>query len=159
MEKRNRIIYRTGFLLPALIILISGCAGKQSQLENPKLSLVGFEMVDVQLFEQRYALTLRLINPNDIALPITGIYYEVELEGKEFATGVNASPVDIPAYGETRVTVEMSTSLLQSIRHLASIAEKNRDSLNYHIKGHLNVNLPLLGKIPFSETGQIKLVQ
>ena len=159
MGKRNRIICRTGFLLSALIILISGCAGKYSQLENPKLNLVGFEMVDAQLFEQRYLLTFRLINPNDIALPITGIYYEVELEGKEFATGVNASPVHIPAYGETRVKVEMSTSLLQSIRHLASIAEKNPDSLSYRIKGHLNVNLPLVGKIPFSETGQIKLVQ
>ena len=100
-----------------------------------------------------------MINPNEIALPITGIYYEVELEGREFATGVNASPVDIPAYGETRVTVEMSTSLLQAIRQIVAFAEKNPDSLNYRIKGHLKVNLPLLGKIPFSETGQIKLTK
>jgi len=156
----GRILHMTDrarFLLPALIILISGCTGKYSRLENPRLNLVGFEMVDAQLFEQRYLLTFRLINPNDIALPITGIYYEIELEGKAFATGVNGSPVDIPAYGETRVTVRMSTSLLQSIRHLAAIAGEKPDSLNYRIKGHLNVNLPLVGKIPFSETGRIKL--
>jgi len=143
----------------ALFGLQPGCAPTLSQLEKPKLNLVGFKVIEAQLLEQRYALTFRLINPNDVALPITGIYYEVELEGKAFATGVNASPVEIPAYGETRVTVEMSTTLLQSMRHLAALAEAKPENLDFRLKGHLNVDLPLLGKIPFSEAGQINLHQ
>ncbi len=150
----------TGLGLLLLMTLAPGCAGiKSQQLETPKLNLVGFQILDAQLLEQRYQLTFRLINPNDIALPITGIYYEVELEGRDFATGVNGSPIEIPAYGETRVSVEMSTSLLQSIRHLAAFAEEKPDSLNFKLKGHLNVNLPMVGKIPFTESGEIKLVQ
>ena len=152
-------VYLGGFLILVLLCLPLGCATSFGKLENPKLNLVGFRMLDAQLLEQRYELTFRLLNPNDVALPITGIYYEVELEGKNFASGVNATPLDIPAYGETRVTVEMSTTLLQSIRSLATIAETKPDNLNFRLKGHLKVNLPLVGKIPFSETGQIKLVQ
>jgi len=143
-------------VLAVLLCLSGGCPAKYHKLEKPKLNLVGFKLVDARLLEQRFELTFRLINPNDVALPVTGIYYEVELEGEPFATGVNASPVDIPAYGETRVTVQMSTTLLQSIRSLAAIAETEPESLNFHLKGHLKVDLPLLGKIPFSETGQIR---
>lgn len=142
----------------ALFGLQPGCTPTLSQLEKPKLNLVGFKLIEAQLLEQRYALTFRLINPNDVTLPITGIYYEVELEGKALATGVNASPIELPAYGETRVTVEMSTTLLQSIRHLAVIAAAKPEHLDFHLKGHLNVDLPMLGKVPFSETGKIKLV-
>ncbi len=156
---KKQFAYANGILLLALLCLPPGCSTKYSQLEDPKLNLVGFKLLDAQLLEQRYELTFRLINPNDVALPVTGIYYEVELEGKAFATGVNASPIDIPAYGETRVTVEMSTTLLQSIRSLAAIAEAKPDSLDFNLKGHLKVNLPMVGKIPFSETGQIKLVR
>ena len=156
---KRHIFYGASLLLATLLCLPQGCATKFNQLEDPKLNLVGFKLVDAQLLEQRYELTFRLINPNDVALPITGIYYEVELEGNAFATGVNASPIDLPAYGETRVTVEMSTTLLQSIRSLAAIAEAKPDSLDFNLKGHLNVNLPMVGKIPFSETGQIRLSQ
>jgi len=155
----RRITTLAACVLAALLCLSGGCTAKYSGLEEPKLNLVGFKLLEAQFLEQRYELTFRLINPNDVALPITGIYYEVELEGNAFATGVNASPIDIPAYGETRATVEMSTTLLQSIRSLAAIAEAKPDSLNFKIQGHLNVNLPMLGKIPFSETGQIKLAQ
>jgi len=151
------ITYLAGILSAVLLGLSPGCTAKFNQLEKPKLNLVGFKLVEAQLLEQRYALTFRLINPNDVALPVTGIYYEVELEGKAFATGVNASPVEIPAYGETRVTVEMSTTLLQSMRHLAAIAAAKPENLDFRLKGHLNVNLPMLGKIPFSEAGQINL--
>jgi len=154
---KQRLAYFFSLLFVALLSLLMGCMPKFNQLENPKLNLVGFELIEAQLLEQRYALTFRLINPNDVALPITGIYYEVELEGKAFATGVNASPVEVPAYGETRVTVEMSTTLLQSMRHLAAIAEAKPENLDFRLKGHLNVNLPMLGKIPFSEAGQINL--
>ena len=157
MEKRW--VYMVGILLLALLSLPPGCATKYSGLEEPKLNLVGFKLLEAQFLEQRFELTFRLINPNDVALPVTGIYYEVELEGEPFATGVNASPVNIPAYGETRLTVEMSTTLLQSIRSLATIAGTEPESLNFHLKGHLKVDLPLLGKIPFSETGQIRLAK
>jgi LEA14-like dessication related protein len=156
---KKKFAYISGILLLALLCFPPGCATKYSHLEDPKLNLIGFKLIDAQMLEQRYELTFRLINPNDVALPITGIYYEVELEGNAFATGVNAAPISIPAYGETRVTVEMSTSLLQSIRSLAAIAETKPKSLNFNLKGHLNVNLPLVGKIPFSETGQIKLAR
>jgi LEA14-like dessication related protein len=156
---KKQFAYTIGILFLVLLYLPLGCATKYSRLEKPKLNLVGFKMLDAQLLEQRYELTFRVINPNDIALPVTGIYYEVELEGKEFATGVNSSPIDIPAYGESRVTVEMSTSLFQSIRSLAAIAESKPEKLDFKLKGHLNVSLPMVGKIPFSENGRIQLVR
>jgi LEA14-like dessication related protein len=50
--------------------------------EPPRVSLAGLEIVDANLFEQRYALRLRLQNTNDMTLSITGLDYEVFLNDR-----------------------------------------------------------------------------
>lgn len=121
------------------------------------MALVDVRLHDLTLFEQRYRLTLRLNNPNNRDLPVQQIYYEVFFEGERFAEGASVAPFTLPALGESRVDVIVSTSLLRSARHAASLLQSGRESLAYEMRGYAIVDLPLAGRVPFSDSGKLEL--
>ena len=94
--------------LPLILsLLITGCAGLEQRKEPPRVNLVNLRILDVQLFEQRYGLTLRIINPDRRELSIEGFSFEVELNGQEFAYGVSGEQVVIPGFSEETLEVEV----------------------------------------------------
>ena len=80
------------------LLLLAGCA-VLSPLERPKVSLAGLSLIDANLFEQRYALKLRVLNPNEVALPIQALTYDLELNDQVFGSGASTAAVTVPAYG------------------------------------------------------------
>ena len=60
-------------VVAALIALLAGCATTGTIEEPPRVSLVSIAPEEFQLFEQRYRVTLRVLNPNDAQLTIRGI--------------------------------------------------------------------------------------
>jgi LEA14-like dessication related protein len=154
MAKR-RILFP---ILIAAIGLIAGCASLGPKLEPPQWRLVDMKFIDARLLEQRHALTFRIINPNDIDIPVTGMYYEVEIEGEKFASGVSAEPVTIPAYGESEVTVTVSTNLLKSMTRLAEVMNRQPEQIHYRITGHVRVDLPAVKRIPVEAEGVVALM-
>ena len=144
-------------ILIAAIGLVAGCASMGPKLEPPQWRLVDMQFIDARLLEQRHALTFRIINPNDIDIPITGMYYEVEIEGEKFASGVSDNPVTLPSYGESEVTVTVSTNLLKSIPRLAEMMNTPPEQIHYRISGHVRVDLPAVKRIPVKADGVIAL--
>ena len=61
------------------VALLAACAGLGAYRESPRASLVSIEPLDMTLLEQRYALQLRIINPNDADMPINGLSYTIEI--------------------------------------------------------------------------------
>lgn len=101
---------------------LAACAGLGSApMQAPRVSLVNLQVQDVQLFEQRYGLTLRVQNPNSVPLPIVGMEYSVRLNEIEFGKGVSRQSVTVPAYGDAVVQVDLVSStfsLLQRVQEL-----------------------------------------
>ncbi len=157
MGRCRKTVSRFMFLGGCLLLVVAGCSRFSGRFEQPKLQLIGLRVLDARMMAQRTALTFRVLNPNEQALPIVGMYYELELEGDEFASGVSNQAVTIPAYGEAEVTVEVSTSLWQIIRQFAGMMKNRKQSFHYHITGHLRVDLPLVGKVPIDTKGSIRL--
>ena len=60
---------------------------------------------------------LRVQNPNDVALPVKGIEYTMEVAGQQFASGAADASFVVPALGEaqfdTTVTTNMAGALLK----------------------------------------------
>lgn len=151
----------TGLIVLALCGLLgSGCASLVPKLETPKLSLVGLELTEATLFEQRLRVRLRVQNPNDITLPIKGIHVDFELGGEHFAQGVTARAFDVPAFGEAEfdmmVTANAATAILRIV-NAGKDRERPRESIDYRISGKLSTSLGLLRSVPFEETGSIPL--
>jgi LEA14-like dessication related protein len=134
--------------------LLSACAGINSYTEAPRVSLAGIEPKDMTLFEQRYSIRLRIMNPNDAALPVAGLSYALEINEREFAYGVSRQSVEIPAFGEALLDVEVVSNLLSVMRQLQELGSESRNSLSYRLTGKINLaNSP--GGLPFDYSGEL----
>lgn len=148
------------FALLVAIILIPGCASLGSKPEPPEVSIAGLGMVSADLFEQRFSLRLRFLNPNDFPIDIQGMNYKVLLNGKSFASGVSNREVHVPAFGEAVSEVEVVsniTRIVGQLKHLATASGgRGPESLDYRIEGGIKLS-NWSAKIPFEYEGTVSL--
>jgi LEA14-like dessication related protein len=143
-----------GSLFLTIALLHMGCAGLGQKLETPRVNLVGLKLLDVQLFEQRFGLTLRVQNPNRDDLTIEGISFKVEINGREFARGVDNQKVTVPAFGESLLEVEVVSTLFSLVEQLRDLNSHTGKPLDYRIHGRIYLaGSPI--SIPFEQTGEL----
>jgi len=143
--------------LGLLVALLSACAALQTQLERPNIGLVDLDLQQVGLLEQRFVITLNVQNPNGIAIPVRGMSYALQIAGQDFARGVSPQSFTVPAYGEQRVQVEMSTNMLSALRQVQTLLKGSTDQVNYKLAGKLDVDVLGGVTLPFENTGEFKL--
>ncbi len=134
--------------------LLAGCAGLGAYRESPRVSLVSIEPLDMTLLEQRYALDLRIMNPNATDIPVSGLAYSIEINQREFAYGVSRQTVTIPAYGEAVLEVEVVSNLLGVLRQLQSLQEDKPAVLDYRLSGKLSL-AESSQQLPFDFSGEL----
>lgn len=137
-----------------IVALVAGCAAFVPQPDPPYVSLADLRISNIGLFEQRYVLQLRIQNPNDFELPITGMEYRVSFNDIEFGRGVSNDPVTVPAYGEALVKVEMVSNLGRLADQLKELELGRGEGLRYGIVGGLSI-ANRTSKIPFEYFGEI----
>jgi LEA14-like dessication related protein len=140
--------------LLALALLLDGCAGLGTYSEAPRVSLVRIQPLELGVLEQRYGLQLRILNPNDTALPVAGMSYVLRINDREFAYGVSRQPVTIPPYGEALLDVDVVSNLLSVLQQLQEADTGQRDSLTYRLTGQLSLE-NRQGKLPFDYRGEL----
>ncbi|MCG6868025.1 MAG: LEA type 2 family protein [Gammaproteobacteria bacterium] len=138
--------------------LLAGCANLASKPAAPEVTLAGLRFVDAGLFEQRFALRLRLLNPNDFPIEVLGMNYKLLLDDRPFASGVSSKSVNVPAFGEGVTEVEAITNITRivgQLKHLATTGQgQGPEALDYRIEG--GIKLSNWGtKIPFEYEGKI----
>src|ERR1700733_11695872 len=99
-------------LFMLLVVLgLSGCSLFVPKLERPTLSVVGVQMLKSDLWHQELRVRLRVQNPNDRALPVEGIVYQLDLEGQELAHGMSGDSFVVPALGEAEFDMSVSANM------------------------------------------------
>lgn len=143
----------------ALVVLLSTCAA--TRFETPHLQVVGIEMMQSELFEQRFKVRLRVQNPNDRALPVQGITAKMQLQGEDFAQGVAGESFTVPAFGEAEFDMMLSANMAGTILRLATAMrdKKSAEKLDYRVTGKLSLSSGFLRSIPFEESGSFDLGQ
>jgi len=139
----------------AFAVALSGCALlRMVDAQPPRVSVSSLALVDASLFEQRFEVGLRLQNPNDFPLPITGMDYTLHLNGEQFASGMTPSTVTVPSLGEKVVSVTVSSNLLSTLAQLRRWRKDPPDRLDYRIDGQLRVE-GLPARLPFEHAGTV----
>ena len=143
-------------LIPCLVFagLLSACASINPYTEAPRVSLASIEPRDMTLLEQRYGISLRIMNPNDAALQVEGLSYALEINEREFAYGVSRQSVEIPAFGEALLDVEVVSNLLNVMQQIQEMSGESRDSLTYRLTGKISL-ANSLGSLPFDYSGEL----
>ena len=132
---------------------LGGCAGLRLGMQKPEVTVANIRLLDGNLLEQRFLLTLRVMNPNTSEIAIEGLTFKVDLNGQPFAKGVGNQPVVVPRLGEAMVEVTATTGLGGLLRQLKAF--KGREKVDYRISGRLVTGN--FGGIDFDQTGEVEL--
>ncbi|ERE02296.1 MULTISPECIES: LEA type 2 family protein [Chromobacteriaceae] len=137
-----------------LLLSLAGCGSMG--LKKPEVSLSNIEPGSSTLFEQNFAVTLRVANPNPIPLNASGVDFELMLGGEKLGGGSSNQPLSIPSRGEGAVTLQVHTSLAAWIRQLANWQQLPGGKLNYELRGQLH-GLGGFKDLPFDNKGEWQL--
>jgi LEA14-like dessication related protein len=144
--------YRT--LMTAAALMLAGCA-TMPHIDPPKVTLVGVEPAASAGLELRMQLKLRVQNPNGAAIDYNGVYVQVDVQDKSFASGVSDASGTVPAFGESLIDVPVSVSILGVAGHAMSMMGNSIDKITYQMHGKLNTLTS--GSVQFKSQGEISL--
>lgn len=148
----SRIVSR--IVAIALVVAVAGCAGLG--LRDPvSVHVVGLEPMPGEGMETRFALKLRVQNPNEAPLEFDGVFVEFDVRGSRLASGVSDQRGLVPRFGETVITVPMSVSVGAMIRQVIGLATAERVRADYQMRGKLAG--PAFGGYRFESKGEVQL--
>jgi LEA14-like dessication related protein len=144
--------------LAAVVLLLAtaGCASLAS-LEAPEVRVTSLQMLESApgSLEQRFAVGLRLTNPNNRAIDVDGLDFELELNGNRLARGVSDNAFELPRLGEAETLVVVTTSLFDVLRQALDLAGRSDAAMDYRVRGRLHLGSGFVRSIPFDHEGRI----
>ncbi len=136
------------------LFVLSACAAWAIR-EPLNVTIVDITPLDMSLLEQRYAVKVRLLNPNDVEIAFDGVVFDLDINDKPFAKGVSDRGGTIPRFGEAVIDIRVVTGLQNILRQIVDLQKEDRTGFSYHIKGRLHSTGGL--SIPFDTKGQFAL--
>lgn len=148
-------------MLLILSICISGCAGvknlsKGKILVAPTYQLEKISFKEVDLKQLKLNATLKINNPNYIALNFTQVSYTIKVNGRETISGELAEGIRVPAKKEISAVLPINIEL----EKLASgaVAMLIQQKIDYDLTVRLTSELPIIDEKQFSVSrkGELK---
>jgi LEA14-like dessication related protein len=138
----------------AIFLLLMCSTACSPKYERPNIAVVGIDMQGGNFLQQSFLVKLQVQNPNDRALPVSGLHAELNVGGQRIASGVSNRAFVVPPMGQSEfdmtVTANMAAALLQ-------LANRHSDSIDYEVTGAADLDLPFLHNLPFHQTGAFSL--
>jgi LEA14-like dessication related protein len=138
-----------------LFALSAGCASLPGGMEPLNVTLADVRPTQFGLLEQEYAMKIRVQNPNNQEIPLEGVSFALELNGKSFAKGVSKQTETVPAYGDVLLDVKAVSTLGGIMEQVGYLRQGSAEQITYRLQGRL---APKAGSsVPFDSTGSIDL--
>jgi LEA14-like dessication related protein len=132
-----------------------GCASLQGR-EPVQVMVVGVEPLQGEGLEFRMMVKLRIQNPNDLPLDFTGVYVQMDVQGKSFASGVSDAGGTVPRFGESVIDVPVTISMFGIARQaIGMMTDEYQGKLAYEMSGKLSG--PSFNSVHFNSKGEFTL--
>ena len=140
-------------ILSLLLLSLSACALFPNR-DPVNINVVGLEPLPSQDLEVRFAIKLRVQNPNETAIDYNGIALDLEVNGRPLASGVSDQVGSIPRFSETVVSVPVSVSAFSVLRQTLGLSQtQTLDNLPYVLRGKLAGGV--FGTMRFVDSGKL----
>jgi LEA14-like dessication related protein len=146
------------------LLLLSGCAGLSPSFEKPKVNLADIQVREIKTLETAFLVQLRIMNPNETPLEIQGLSCDLELDGRQFASGLQGEQLTVPPYGTALVPVDVYASMLDMVSSVIGLIqtagqpESQLQSITYRLTGRVRVSTGSFTRsIPFESEGELNL--
>src|SRR5690606_17056516 len=156
-ESETDVASYKAFLAVVLLatMALPGCAN-MARRDPVQVYVVGVEPLQGEGLELRMMVKLRVQNPNDTAIAYDGVYVDLEVQGRKFASGVSDAAGTVPRFGETVVNVPVSISAFRLVRGAMGVfGPEAKDKIAYRLNGKLAG--PLFKSVRFQSTGEMTL--
>jgi len=154
----KQLDFKRAFCLAMVSSLLASCAGLETTISSPGVSLRNVTVQDLDFSGQTFLLGFDVTNPNPFPLPIKSIDYGVELDGQHFAGGRTLSEFTVGAQGDAEFAISVKLDLLRTAPQLLHIVREAATSdVPYRIKGELGIDIPLVKPVSFESSGEIRL--
>lgn len=144
--------------LAALLMTQTGCSlltADYKNLKEPKVSLAGLNIKDLNPLSPSFLVRLKVDNPNDLDVNLDGADVALALNGQPVAAGVSRSPLVLKKLGSSEMDVEVTANTMNAVQQFLILQTK--PTLDYQVTGNLIWNnwLGALGKLPLKFSGSM----
>jgi LEA14-like dessication related protein len=144
-----------GLSLILAVLSLNACTLFQHR-DPLNIKVVGIEPLPSQGLEMRFAVKLRLQNPNETTIDYNGVALDLEVNGHTLATGVSDQTGSIPRFSEGILSIPVSISAFSVLRQTLGLGQtQSLDNLPYVLKGKLAGGL--FGTMRFVDRGTLDL--
>lgn len=130
----------------------AACTALPFNAKAPKISVAEVSLKRLGVFEQIFDVGLRVNNPNDFDIDIEGLEFKLEINGREFATGVAHTHAQVPAFSSAVVHVDTTTQSSDLLQQMKTLPEILKDGVPYRIHGRIKID-QLSNWLPFDRSG------
>jgi LEA14-like dessication related protein len=136
-------------------LVLAACASLPNK-DPLQVSVAGIESIPGEGMELRMLVKLRVQNPNQASIEFSGVYLELDVQGKTFATGVSSEAGTLPGFGEVVVAVPVTVSVLRMVRQVMGVLDGQPvDTIRYEMSGKLNGGV--FDTVRFRTSGEFEL--
>lgn len=139
-----------------LLVVLGGCASLRGSSDAVRVTVSDIRVLESTLLEQLYEVTLRIQNRQDREISVRGGSFDLEINGKDFGSGVTDARVTLAPYSDTKIDVRMVSTLFGILRLLQSLQDSDGGVLEYEISGRFSI-AGQFGGIAFHEDGEVAL--
>jgi LEA14-like dessication related protein len=142
-------------ILSLLLLSLSACALFPHR-DPLNINVVGIEPLKSQDMEVRFAVKIRVQNPNETPIDYNGVALDLEVNGQPLASGVSDQSGSIARFSETVLSVPVSVSAFSVLRQTLGLSQtQTLNNLPYVLRGKLAGGL--FGTVRFVDTGKLSL--
>jgi len=135
--------------------VLAACTTLSVRPQEPRVSVDSVRLAGIGLLRQDIELMLLVENPNPFALPIRDLAFVATLGDERVASGSSSSAVNIPARGQARLPVMITTRLSRTLRGLGRQLGQHGLDLTYRVTGSVKLaNWP--ARLPFDADGSLQ---
>lgn len=147
-------------LLLLIAVVFSGCAALSPNFQKPEVEVVAVEPLPARTGNNlKFRIHLRIFNPNNSELGLSGLYYTLRLGGHKVLTGTSNNLTPIAPYGQDDIAVDATASLVGSIFAAVDLINLNQNSIPYELEAKIGLSKSLLPSIKVNRSGVINLNQ
>src|SRR5260370_35778188 len=126
---------RTPLLLIGWSLCLVACSLMAPKFERPTLSVTGIELVNGNLLQQHFRVKFNIQNPNDRALPVSGLHAALSVAGENIPQGRDERAFVVPAKGDVEFDMMITAKMALALVKLCQRMEEHADTIAYDLSG------------------------
>jgi LEA14-like dessication related protein len=152
---RSSSAHLCGSPLVVLIAMFLSACASITRHDPVQVYVVGIEPLQGEGLELRMLVKLRVQNPNDAPIQYDGVYVDLDVQNRRFASGVSDAAGEVPRFGETVLSVPVSVSAFRLVRSAMGVFGEPTEKIEYELSGKLAG--PVLKTVRFNAKGEMSL--